>query len=270
MKLTPCSSDMSTSTSTISFIKWPCVTAIVNTYERPDLLERALESVIRQTFDDFEVIVVHDGPPDNATISICEIYAALFESRRVPYRFVALEQNSGYQCVPKNVATWHACGDYIAYLDDDNEWTDDHLEVLVDAIEEGDVWPDFVYGRREYIHDPGFVAPKGMKLPSGPTEFVPWTEEAKQRLAQSPSMNFIDTSDMLIAKGAMWRLDMATENMWNESLRRFGDWELITRGTFFSGWKGKGVDKVVQRYHWHGSNIQLTRPINETPRQEKR
>ena len=270
MSLQNCLDDTVKSISILSYPEWPCVSAIVNTFERPELLERALESVLRQSFGDFEVLVIHDGPPDQATLGVCEVFATLFEARNIAYRFVALEENSGYQCVPKNVATWHARGDYIAYLDDDNEWTDDHLEILVDAIEEGDTWPDFVYGRREYVYDKGFVPPKGHKLPKGPTKFVPWTDEAKQRLATSPSNNFIDTSDMLIAKGALWRLDMATESMWNESLRRFADWELITRGTFFSGWQGKGVDAVVQRYHWHGKNIQLTRPINETPRQEKR
>ena len=249
---------------------WPCVTAIVNTYERPDLLDRALESVLVQTYEDFELIVIYDGPPDKDSLAVCETYAPLFAQRSIDFKFIALEENSGYQCVPKNVAVWHAKGDYIAYLDDDNEWTETHLEVLVGAIEAGDEWPDFVYGRREHVCDAGFIPQKDQKLFVGTSPHVPWTEEALQRLATSPSKNFIDTSDTLIAKGALWRLQMATGMMWNESMRRFGDWELMTRGVFFSGWKGKDVDHVVQRYHWHGSNLQLTRPINEIPKQEKR
>jgi len=246
------------------FREFPCVTAIVNTYKRPKLLKRALDSVENQDFDDFEVIVIHDGPADEETIEVCKESADVFELTEVDFRFLALDENSGYQCVPKNVAIWHARGDYIAYLDDDNEWTSNHLTVLVEAIEEGKVWPDFVYGRREYVIDEGCTR---MNLHNGVSPFVPFAENV-QRL-HNPSTNFIDTSDALVAKGALWRLQLATGKMWNEEYRRFGDWELFTRGVFFSGWRGKGVNAVVQKYHWHGENLQLTRPLTETPRRQR-
>jgi glycosyltransferase involved in cell wall biosynthesis len=247
-------------------MKWPAVTAIINTYDRADLLPRALESVLKQTFTDFEVIVIHDGPADKATADICEEYAKHFDQRNVPFDFMALTENSGYQCVPKNVAVWHARGDYIAYLDDDNEWTPRHLEVLFEAIEEGTVWPDFTYGRREYFDT---RAEKVPEVYVGTSPHVPWSEEATQRLASSATANFVDTSDFLVAKGALWRLHLATDMMWNEKTRRFGDWELITRGVFFAGWRGKAVDEVVQNYYWHGDNIQLKRALKETPHQAR-
>ena len=243
---------------------WPCVTAIVNTYKRADLLARALESVLCQDFKDFEVIVIHDGPANEDTEEVCEEYAAKFEGRDVVFRFMATDECSGYQCVPKNVATWHSHGDYIAYLDDDNEWTQDHLTVLVNAMEESKVWPDFAYGRRLYVDD------RSVKIPAlavGESPFVPF-EVGASALSESPLKNFIDTSDVIVAKGAMWALQLATGMMWNEGLRRFGDWELFTRGVFLAGWRGKGVDKIVQIYHWHGDNVQLTRKPQETPKQK--
>lgn len=245
---------------------WPCVTAIINTYERPKLLERALASVLRQTYQDFEVIIIHDGPAGKATEKLAEAYTEKFEARDVTCRFMSLEENSGYQCQPKNVATWYAQGDYIAYLDDDNEWTDDHLEVLVTAIQE-DVggWPDFVYGRREYIDEREDKTPE---VYTGESPFIPFDQTAAKRLANGPMLNFIDTSDALITKGALWRLQMATDMMWNEGYRRFGDWELFARAVHFAGWRGKAVDRIVQRYYWHGENLQLTRPIHESPKQQ--
>ena len=244
---------------------WPCVTAVVNTYERPTLLSRALKSILEQDFTDFEVVVVHDGPAAPETVKVCREYGKLFDARDVQFNFFSLDENSGYQCVPKNVAIWHARGDYISFLDDDNEWTPTHLSVLHEAIEEGEQWPDFVYGRREYIDE---RADKSTKLFTGPSPFVPMTKKAAERLADSPTNNFIDTSDVLIAKGALWRMQLATGMMWNESKRRFGDWELFARGVFFSGWRGKAVDEIVQRYYWHGGNLQLTRPVQETPKQK--
>lgn len=245
----------------------PAVSAIVNTYNRAALLSRALASILAQKdAPDFEVLVVHDGPADDATVAVAKRYDDLFTRAAIPFRFFSMDENSGYQCVPKNVATWHARGDYIAYLDDDNEWTDDHLRVLFDAIEEGTVWPDFVYGRRLYIDDRSDEQKVLRPLYEGESPFVPFTDSAKERLGDAAQKNFIDTSDVLLTRGAMWRLQLATDMMWNEKVRRFGDWELFTRGVFFSGWRGKGIDHIVQRYHWHGENLQLTRAVHETPR----
>ena len=82
-------------------------------------------------------------------------------------------------------------------------------------------------------------------------------------MSQSPLHGFVDTGDMMIAKGALWRTQLATQMMWNEGMRRFGDWELIVRAGNFAGLRGKAVDKVVQNYYWHGKNLQLTRSPNE-------
>ena len=218
---------------------WPVVTVIVNTYNRADLLSRALLSVLNQDAQfDHEVIVVHDGPTDPQTRTVFKQYDEAFAKEGVNAHFFSLDENSGYQCVPKNVATCQAQGDYIAYLDDDNEWTPDHLTVLVEAIEEGRVWPDFVYGRRLYVDDRSDEAKALRPLYTGESPFVPFTDVSKERLASGATNNFIDTSDALIARGAMWRLQMATEMMWNEKIRRFGDWELFTRAVHFSGWRG--------------------------------
>lgn len=250
--------------------EYPCVTAVVNTYHRAPLLRRALASVLAQTYHDYELIVVHDGPIDDATGRVISEYVPLFDAQGIEIWPYGLEENSGYQCVPKNHAIERAAGDYIAFLDDDNEWTADHLQVLVAAMEEGDVWPDFVYGRREYVRDENAPeAINGELLPVGPSSFQPFNEEALRRLAASPLHNFIDTSDALITKGAFWMLGMQTGCMWNPDYRRFGDWELFARATHFAGWRGKAVDRVVQRYHWTGENLQLTRPANETPVQKR-
>lgn len=243
--------------------EYPCVTAVINTFERGDLLDRALASVLEQTYTDFEVLVIHDGPADQRTIDVCEKYYELFDAKEIDFAFMGLQENSGYQCVPKNVGVTHARGDYIAYLDDDNEWTPNHLSVLVSAIEEGDQWPDFVYGRRLYVADGD--APAELQDKVGQSPLVPITQATLEGLAQSPLNNFIDTSDTLISRGAMWMLHEKTGMMWNEGKRRFGDWELFTRALFYAGWRGKPVMDVVQVYHWHGGNLQHTRPAHETP-----
>jgi glycosyltransferase involved in cell wall biosynthesis len=252
-------------------LDWPAVTAILNTHAgRHVVLPRALDSILAQTYDDFDLVVVYDGPPDDATIDILKEYDGRFAARNVACTLLGLDEPSGYQCKPKNWATYNALGDYIAYLDSDNEWTPRHLEVLVAAMEEGREWPDFAYGRRTYVADEGVeVETPQRKLPIGDSEYVPWGDGAIARIGANAMYNFIDTSDFIVAKGALYRMQLDTGKMWNEEWRRFGDWELLTRGIYFAGWRGRDVDEVVQTYHWQADSMQLTRSLNEVPQAVK-
>ena len=252
--------------------RWPAVTVIVSTFNQETLLPRALQSILDQTptFTDFEVLIVDDASTDG-TGRVIEEWASRFDGAGIPFNAFRLAENSGYQAVPKNRAIEFARGDYIRFLDDDNEWTPGSLKALVDCAEDGDTWPDGTYGRREYVFDEGSprVTSTGLALPEGPTAFVPWSPE---RLAAGSGYNYIDTSDFILSRGAFWWLYEHTGMMWNESWRRFGDWELLCRGANLdklvegaTPLRMRAVDAIVSRYHWTGKNLQLTRPAHEVP-----
>lgn len=258
--------------------KYYKLTAILNTYNGkkvPSLLPRSLDSILNQQFNQtWECIVVNDGKPNKEIVDIVEQYDSKFKEKNIPLTFFGTEEESGYQCKPKNIAIYHAKGEYISFLDYDNEWTPNHLQVLYDSIVEGDVWPDFTYGRREYVIDKDcskeITLPNNKKinLQEGKSPLREWNMENVMSLGQSSTHNFVDTSDFLTSKGAFWWLQEKTGMMWNEGMRRFGDWELITRAAFYCGWRGKAVDEVVSKYYWTGSNLQLTRSVKETPEGE--
>jgi glycosyltransferase involved in cell wall biosynthesis len=250
-------------------IKYPCVTVILNTCGKTPArtINRALHSILAQDYTDFEVIVVNDGPVDEVVVAQMGAHAEMFYDRDVNFNFFALEEASGYQCVPKNHATYFATGDYIAYLDDDNEWTCDHLTTLMTSFTTVSVDghpPDLVYGRRLYVKDKECT----QDVVEGESPFVPMSPAAQTALSEAKT-NFIDTSDFIVSRGALWRLQMVTDRMWDERLRRFADWQLVCRGHFFADWRLHGVDAVVQHYHWTGDNLQLTRPAVETPQAQR-
>lgn len=227
------------------------------------MLSRALASVHAQTFDDFEVIVVDDATPDTEAMqAVITEWDAKFTARGInlwPYR---LETNSGYQCFPKNRGIERASGDYIAYLDDDNEWRPDHLAKLVAAIE-SDYSTDMVYSRLSYVVDDDATRLLAMEkiggpIPEGDTIGVQWNP---QRLMEK---NYIDTSTILHTKGGFWRLIRDTGEGWPEQARRFGDWNFVWRWAA-AGMNAKLVDAVTVDYHWHSGSLQLTRPLIETP-----
>lgn len=250
---------------------WPAVSCILNTYNRAALLPRALQSILDQvvTFPDFEVIIVDDASTDD-TATVIKEWTPAFDSAGVSYRAFRVEPNSGAQAVPKNRGIEMARGDYIRFLDDDNEWTPGSLQHLFEAVEAGDTWAEGAYGRREYVRDPGApeVTEDGIPLLAGTSPFVEFDPE---RLATGCVYNYIDSSDFILARGAYWWLYEHTQMFWNEKYRRFGDWELITRATNLDKLTNqrsirlKAVDVVVSRYHWHETNLQHTRPLHETP-----
>lgn len=242
---------------------YPKVSVIISTYNRPAMLDRALASVAAQTFDDFEVIVVDDCSPDpKAYEVVLNKWEAELSKREIAIWAYRLDENSGYQCMPKNRGVEKASGDYIAYLDDDNAWLPNHLEALVKAIE-SDFSHDMVYSRLRYIVDSKEAGLKlsesfGGIVPEGDTIGTPW----------NPNMllknNYVDTSTILHSKGAFWRLVRESGYGWDETLRRFGDWNFVWRWATH-GLNAKLVDEVTVEYHWHDGSLQLTRPVVETP-----
>ncbi|MGC8594655.1 MAG: glycosyltransferase family 2 protein [Candidatus Kryptoniota bacterium] len=98
------------------------MSVIIPTYNRADLLPRAIRSVLAQTFTDFELIVVDDGSIDN-TREVVDKFTHL--DARVKYIW---EPNSGRPAVPKNKGIENASGEYIAFLDHDDEWLPAKLE----------------------------------------------------------------------------------------------------------------------------------------------
>lgn len=101
----------------------PKVSVIIPVYNREKLLPRAILSVLNQTFKDFELIIVDDYSTDNTREVI-----KVFEEKDKRVKSVFLEKNSGGPAYPKNAGFPLANGEYIAYLDSDDEWLPDKLE----------------------------------------------------------------------------------------------------------------------------------------------
>ncbi len=106
----------------------PLVSVILPTFNRADLLARAISSVIAQTYPNWELIIVDDASTDHSRQII---YG--FADPRLYY--VRLPVNCGHPARPRNIGWLLARGTYVAYIDDDNAWRPMHLERLVAAAE---------------------------------------------------------------------------------------------------------------------------------------
>ncbi|MFZ1988674.1 MAG: glycosyltransferase family 2 protein, partial [Alphaproteobacteria bacterium] len=98
----------------------PRVSVVIPVYNRANLICRAVESVLRQTYSPYEVIVVDDASSDKS--------AAIAEAIRDPrVQVIRNEVNRGGGAA-RNIGIDAALGDYIAFLDSDDMWHRDKLE----------------------------------------------------------------------------------------------------------------------------------------------
>lgn len=108
-------------------IEVPTVSVIIPTYNRAHLIRKSLESVLNQTFDDFEIIVFDDGSTDDT-----EKVVKQFTDERI--RCLRHEQNRG-AAAARNTGIRAARGDYIAFLDSDDEWLPHKLAKQLTALQ---------------------------------------------------------------------------------------------------------------------------------------
>ncbi len=105
----------------------PKVSVVIPTHNRAELLRLAITSVLNQTFQDFEVIIVDDASSDNTHEVVSD-----FNDSRIKY--IRHETNKG-DSTARNSGIIASNGKYIGFLDDDDEWLPEKLTKQVDLLE---------------------------------------------------------------------------------------------------------------------------------------
>lgn len=183
------------------------VSVITATYNRHDLLvNRCIPSVEAQTYSNVEHIIVSDGPEEE-TENI---------SLQLGRNWRSFSNGESFGAIPRLVGAYMATGDYICYLDDDNEYEPEHVERLVEYIEKHGV--DFVYSQMKTTD--------GIKIGSTP-----------------PRHGTIDTN-LILHKAEL--LNTAT---WRPS-GYADDWDIVERW-LDSGATWKHLPEVTVKYYVH-------------------
>jgi glycosyltransferase involved in cell wall biosynthesis len=105
----------------------PKVSVVIPTYERAGKVQKTIESALAQTFSDYEVIVVDDGSTDGTGQLLAEKYGD-----RIRYYY---QVNQGVS-VARNRGVEEARGEWIAFLDSDDLWEPEKLELQLKALEQ--------------------------------------------------------------------------------------------------------------------------------------
>lgn len=244
--------DMSLPTQMLALMSWlelhepppgPPLSVILPTRDRPQLLPRAIRSVLAQRFEHWQLVVVDDGDTDAVPATL-----ASFEDERI---VVAEGPRNGLSAA-RNAGLDAATGEIVCYLDDDNVMHPSWLHAVADLFtRRGDV--DVAYGVSLAEHRlPGDLGPHGW----WPSFWqLPWSRE---KLLEE---NVADAS-------AMAHRRQLAEARFDESLPNGEDWDLLLRLT--RDREALAVPALSHAYAMAGANHKSQEPQHRAVLEEIR
>lgn len=136
----------------------PLVTVITPCFNAEKTIRQTIESVINQSFEKWEMIIVDDCSTDNAASIIKKFVES--DSR---IKYYKTNCPSGSPSLPRNIALNKARGKYIAFLDADDIWLPNKLKVQINFIEDHNY--DFIYSDYEKISAEGIRKNRTIRMP---------------------------------------------------------------------------------------------------------
>jgi glycosyltransferase involved in cell wall biosynthesis len=110
----------------------PSISVVIPTYNRAQNLIKALSSVSQQTYQPVEIIVVDDGSTDE-TESVVRSFRSELNKTSTTVEFIQHNTNKG-PAAARNTGIEHATGDFVAFLDSDDWWLDQKLELQMQLL----------------------------------------------------------------------------------------------------------------------------------------
>lgn len=111
--------------------KTPAISVVIPVFNAAEYISAAFDSLLAQTFQDFEVIAVDDCSTDNS-VEVIKNFSARFGDK---LKLVRLNKNNGEAGSPRNIGMNYAVGKYIFFLDSDDKLLEDAFEKLYDTAE---------------------------------------------------------------------------------------------------------------------------------------
>ncbi|HOI53885.1 MAG TPA: glycosyltransferase [Phycisphaerae bacterium] len=207
----------------------PAVSVIVPVYNGERFLRQTLDSILAQTFHDYEIVAVDDGSSDGSR--------AILESYGDRVR-VFTQKNLGAPSA-RNRAIGEARGQWIAFLDHDDTWEPDKLEFQMSAARPDD---DLIHAEARVIDGSGAIIKDAFSHPDDPPE----TQTRLERVIRHNPIYVLTT---IVRRDAIEKVGRLDPN------DRFGtDEYLLWMRLLASGCKARYLDRIVASYRVHGQN----------------
>lgn len=197
----------------------PRVSVIIPAYNTASLISTCLDSILTQTFRDFEAIVVNDGSPD--TPELDKVMQRYLD--RDPDRIVYIKQVNKRAAGARNTAIARARGEFLAFLDSDDAWLPIHLESQMKQFE-ADPSLCLVFANAVFVGDPARHVEFMDRCPSvGEANF----ETVAVEKCQIPVATVVARKAAILKAGGF-----------DESMVRCDDYNMWLRTLFYGGKAG--------------------------------
>lgn len=217
----------------------PMISVIIPTYNRMKTLPRAIKSVLNQTYQNIELIIVDDGSTDGT-----EEYIAGLQDSRITY--VKNEKNLGPSAT-RNKGAQIAKGEYIAFQDSDDDWKIDKLEKQMKVMQDENKPVKMVYCEIAMYDSNGKFY---LLIPSKKVEL----QKKEGDLFSYLLLNaLISTQTMLIERKAFLEL-----GGFNEQLQSYEDWEFSLR--FAERHQIGFVEEDLAQVHYSSNSVNQRYP----------
>lgn len=183
----------------------PRFSILLPTHNRADVLPFAISSVLAQTVQDFELLIVGDGCTDQT-----DAVVAGFPDNRI--HWFDLPKGPAFGYANRNLALRAARGEFIAYMPHDDLWFPDHLATLEAHLANPAI--ELAYSRTIWAAPDGTITPAAFNL----------HDEATRRAFIAMEANNISATNVAHRRSCLQKY-----GYWDESLPRNGDWELWAR-----------------------------------------
>ena len=217
----------------------PKVSIIISTHNKARMLSRAIKSVLNQTFQDFELIIVDDCSIDNTREAV-EWFQKKHKQKKINY--IYLPKNSGAPAYPSNIGIKNSTGEYVAFLDHDDEWLPEKLEKQLQLFEKSPGNLGFIGCNALVINE----KKNGNNL----------KEYKLPRYSESIFLEkLLETNFILSQSGVMIKKAILKEiGLFDEKLKFAQDWDMWIRISNFS-YKFDFIDQALFKYYIHSDNI---------------
>lgn len=212
----------------------PKVSIIIPTYNRADLLPRAIASILAQTFRNFELIIVDDGSTDDTPEVVNKFQE---KDNRVKY---IRQENSGGAARPKNTGIKNAAGEYIAVLDSDDEWLPEKLAKQLNLFEK------FNNPNLGFVGCHAFIV---NKKPDGQNIFKIPSYRKSEFLEKILHRDYLGSGS-----GIMYKKSVFDDiGFFDENLKSGQDWEMRIR--LLQKYDFEAVPEPLIKYHLHQASV---------------
>ena len=215
----------------------PLISVVTATYNMSQFIEAAVESVIAQTYENLQYVIIDDGSTDGTS----ERISKFLKDPRLEYHY---QDNQG-QTVAKNNGIRLARGDYICFLDADNIWLSDKLEKQLRTFSTIPSHFKILYADQLYINDKGIVIGK------------PSLETHSGRIADKLLFeNFVTFNTAMVERTCFEELGPFDESLdrsidyelWLRFSRRYEFYHLSEVTTYYRIWEGQMSRDTERRF----------------------